>query len=324
MNYSQLGAEQQFSLEDPISKNDIQITPLGKLKVSTAVKLTGSLFEGGIFNSNIWSANSISGGITALNGNILTLSTSSISSNGRIFITYNKIARFLPGFTNEYITAIRISTLPTINNIRRWGIFDSNDGIFFQLSGTQFQCVTRKNAVDSAITSFNNSSFINDLNYHTYFIDYTAVYTYFYQDRNLIHILKNEQTSNTNTYNFKISYENLNINGLSSNIQLDTIGSTIVRYGESVLAPSYVNSISAETKILKYSAGTLHMISINKKGTGGATLSIWDSPSAGGKSIAIIDTTSVLGTLDYHLDFDNGLTFTTSSNNIGDVTIIYD
>jgi hypothetical protein len=320
-----LGIEQDVSIHDDNSGSNTQISPLGNLKIALPIRLTGGKFEGGVFNNNFWTATTSSGGTTALQNNVLVMSTSSISSNGRCFVTFNKKARALAAYSNDIMIGAKFGDTGVANNIRRLGLFNSTDGFFFELSGTTFSLVTRKGAIDTAITGFNgNVRPVVDTNFHYYRIEYLCYKLFFYQDGELIHKTTNCATTLTNTLDLKIAFENLNINSLSSAQTLQIISAGVIRSGEQSITPFYVNSISAETKTLKSTPGTLHEVVINRKGSGGAILSLWDSSSAGGQSIAVIDTTVNVGNLNYHLDFDNGLTYQTSSNNIGDVTIIYD
>jgi hypothetical protein len=87
---------------------------------------------------------------------------------------------------------------------------------------------------------------------------------------------------------------------------------------------SYVHLDANGTTTVKALAGTLQRVVINKKGSSGNTLTIYDNTAASGAVIAIIDPTSDAGCTDYGLRFDAGLTVVLAGGTAADITIIFE
>jgi hypothetical protein len=99
--------------------------------------------------------------------------------------------------------------------------------------------------------------------------------------------------------------------------------------------PQYAHIASNATFNLKYGAGNLHGIVLNKLATSSAnTLTIYDNTSATGTTIAVITNLQGSSTnnssqlpvfLDYMgLPFSTGLTIVSAGGTVGDYTIIYE
>lgn len=86
---------------------------------------------------------------------LLSVNSSSGSSVSR---TSNRYHYYLPGTGTLIIQTLGLSDSGRVGNIRRWGYFDQDNGLFFELSGSSFGVVTRKNGVDTKVSqlSFNN------------------------------------------------------------------------------------------------------------------------------------------------------------------------
>ncbi|MBU3161121.1 hypothetical protein KPL37_15465 [Clostridium frigoris] len=59
--------------------------------------------------------------------------------------------RYEPGYAGEAGVAVRIPTLPTGNQIARWGLFDSQNGAFFGATSTNIFVAIRRAGVDTVI-----------------------------------------------------------------------------------------------------------------------------------------------------------------------------
>ena len=59
--------------------------------------------------------------------------------------------RYEPGFAGEAGIGVRIPTLPTGNQVGRWGLFDSQNGAFFGVNSTNIFVAIRKGGVDTTI-----------------------------------------------------------------------------------------------------------------------------------------------------------------------------
>lgn len=78
---------------------------------------------------------------------------------------------------------------------------------------------------------------------------------------------------------------------------------------------THINTNAATT--VKTGRGQLTCVTINTKGTGGNTCTLAD----GSNTIAVIDTTSAIGTLLYDVPFYTNLVATTATGVAADITI---
>lgn len=312
-------------LHDNQTDTDFSIAPFGELKVADLVHLIGGSHEGSTIDAIRWSTTLANGGTITISGGVATLRTN-ITADASALLNSLKIGRFLNGAHNIYVAGIRLGDTGIANNIRRWGVFDDSNGLFFELAGTAIGIVIRKNGSDTRITSFNGiTAFVLDTNFHVYEIIYSAGSARFLQDRKLIHKYSNTSSAVCDKMGLKLGAENKNINGATDDIILDVRGSAIYRFGSQNPRPIFRRISTAETAVvLKIGPGTLQRVIINKKGLASATLTLYDGIDATGTIIAIIDTNDTAGGyLEYNGDFNIGLTFTSTSNP-GDITILFD
>lgn len=78
-----------------------------------------------------------------------TLTTS--GSNDSTILYSAERGRYISGIGAEVGIGIRIPNPPTGNQVYRWGMFDSNDGFFFQLNTSGLACVIRRNGSDNIV-----------------------------------------------------------------------------------------------------------------------------------------------------------------------------
>lgn len=85
---------------------------------------------------------------------------------------------------------------------------------------------------------------------------------------------------------------------------------------------SYNHISTATTTFVKAGPGVLHNVLINTKGTG-STITVYDSLSASGAVIAVIDSTTFLGELTFDCVCAIGITIVTTGAPAPDVTVTY-
>ncbi len=73
------------------------------------------------------------------------------------------------------------------------------------------------------------------------------------------------------------------------------------------------------TTNIKSGAGFLHRITVNNPGSSW-TITVYDSTSGSGTKLATI-TPSLVGSLEYDVEFTTGLTVVTSGTTAGDITV---
>lgn len=309
------------SIFDPTFSKATEISPVGGLHVSEDIRLVGSSFAYSSIDANVWTTSLSAGGTVTQGLGEATVATNT-TANGSAAIFSNKIARYVSGSPNFYHGVIRTSDVGTANNTRRWGAFTPTDGCFFQLSGTVFSLVLRKNSVDTVITSFNGSSFTYDTNVHTYDIHFTPTDVYFVVDDILVHKHHASTATWSGTLHLPVRIENTNAGGSTTSVSLFVRLSNVSRYSSTIPRPSFVRVFQAGTHLLKASPGSLRRFVICTPGTS-STFTVYDSLTASGTVIAQINTAGAPNSLAFDLDFSIGLTVVASSTP-GDCTIVFD
>ena len=116
-----------------------------------------------------------------------------------------------------------------------------------------------------------------------------------------------------------VKMENINSGGNTTDNGFQIFFASIQRLGESISAPAYKYISSNATTVCKYGAGTLQRVNnLNNAGT----ITIYDNTAGSGTLIAVIDAAKVLGSIEFNVPFNNGLTIVTATGAI--TTIIYE
>ena len=90
-----------------------------------------------------------------------------------------------------------------------------------------------------------------------------------------------------------------------------------------MIANNYAHIASNGNSTLSKAPCVLIGVTINSKGASANILTLYDGTSASAPVIAVIDTTSVLGTLDYDVQCLNGLYAVMGTGTAGDVTVAW-
>lgn len=86
---------------------------------------------------------------------------------------------------------------------------------------------------------------------------------------------------------------------------------------------SYSHIATAATTVVKGSAGNLHSITVNSKGTVASTITIFDNTAGSGTIIAVIDSLTLSGTFVFDVRFAAGLTIVTTGTVAPDLTVSF-
>lgn len=221
----------------------------------------------------------------------------STASGSRVIRTTNQYHPYIPGSANLYLMSLSMGDSGTTNNTRRWGAFDENDGVFFELDGTTLYVVLRSSTSGSVIdTRVAQSSWNGDkvdgtgLSAETLDITKLSIYWIDYQwlgsgrvrfgvfgpdgQRIICHILRNSNTSSVpymRTGTLPISTENLNT-GLASQgtliREVCTAAYTEANFDDFI----YDRSADMHVPFLSYSTGETPVAAIRAK------LSVTGSP----------------------------------------------
>lgn len=88
--------------------------------------------------------------------------------------------------------------------------------------------------------------------------------------------------------------------------------------------PTYKHIDANATTTLKNGPGALIRVTINTKGATGNTLTLYDNTSGSGPVIAVIDTTTGVGSINFdEANFDTGLTAVMANGTAADVTVVF-
>jgi hypothetical protein len=299
----------------------VENTPMDEMRVVEPFRLAGSTFIGNTIDSNFWTVTNTSGGTTTQSGCQSTLSTNT-SANGATVLQSVVRARYTGGSSNRFRGQIRLGDVGETNNVRRWGMFDGTDGAYFKLNGTVLSVNTMKGGIETSVvsTNWNGDIIIPTItNVNTYEIYITNAKVYYSINGNLVHTSSFLTTTWTNTTNLNVRIDNINSGDLSTNHNIEVRVATIYRLGKETTAPRYYYTSANDTYVLKYSAGILHKIDVLDNA---GTIYVYDNTAGSGKIISIIDSSKVVGTLFFDVEFSNGLTIVTALG--AKITVIYE
>ena len=320
----------EVKLKDSFSFNGFN-TQFGEQRVAEVTRLVGTQFIGATLDPNFWTATTAnSGTVTQANSEVLL--TSGTNSAGSAQLTSVRKARQIAGISNSYRAFVQLSDTGIASNTRRWGVGSGaslptiTDGAYFKLSGTTFGIATMKGGVETVVTSgsFNGASSTYSLSTNAllYEIFYAQSSVIFVINSVIIHTVSASVNTWSNLINLNIFMDNIN-SGNTTSVTLESRAASIRRYGKEDSNPQYsrISGVAA-TYVLKYGAGILHRLIFNN--TSGTSFIIYDNTAGSGTVIGIITTaTAALGTWQYDLPFNEGLTIVTTGNSL-DMTVIYE
>lgn len=211
------------------------VTTRGALKTAESQRLLGASFEGSSLDTANWTQTTALTGTVVINNTGFASVETGTNAAGSASVESNTTAEFLTGSVNHLIVAIRFNNTGVASNIRRLGVFDANNGLFFELNGTTFRIVSRKSGVDTAVA---NGSFVGsygatftlDTLFHTYEIYYSMGDAFFIIDKLLLHKLTASTTSFVAVTSLKNRYENSNT-GSTANNTMEIRGTSVSRLG---------------------------------------------------------------------------------------------
>ncbi len=207
------------------------ISPQGNMKTVVPTKLVGTTFSGTTLDTNFWNTTGSTGtggaGATLANG-LVTITTGT-TANGTGVLTSVRHGRYVAGASNYFRSIIALPAT-TGANIRRWGAYDSDNGFFFYDDFSDganhiLKLVCRKATSDTNTVSsgsFNGphgSTYILDINAHTYEIYIANRKIYFLIDDVLIHTFIATTSALSDTLTLPIRFESIN-SGNNTNVNI--------------------------------------------------------------------------------------------------------
>jgi hypothetical protein len=128
-------------------------TAFGRLRTANVYTLADIINRYDIDN-RIWATGSVNSAVVSHlpNESSISLSASTdAASSGHSMSLRNY--RYQSG-KGQFVEITSRCTTPSVNNIKRWGLFDSQDGLFFSTSGTDFGVVQRSSTAGSMAEFF--------------------------------------------------------------------------------------------------------------------------------------------------------------------------
>lgn len=307
------------------------LAPNGEVTAIPLFKMVGDSFGTSTLDTSLWTASIGTGGSAVTSAGEMVLSTGTTANNATsLMSTY--VARFAGLAPNKVRETVQFSDTGTANNVRRWGVYTSTDGAFFELNGTTFKCVTRKGGVDSPILNgaFNGqygSTFTVDTNAHFYEIIYQPRQVVFIADNQIIHTLNAAPTPWSSTLHLPIQFENNNSGGSTTNTALHVRVAVISRFGipEMQLVGAY-QAGTTTGHVLKIGPGNVRSIVLSGVAAG-SVITLYDNTAASG-TILFSTGSMPAGPLPQTLDlgmiaFNTGLTLVISTA-AANALVIYD
>ena len=298
------------------------MSPTGSLTVNDTVRLVGTNFDGTTKDTNFWTETVTGSGSVVQTGEIKLLTGTTANSTAR----YDSVrrARFVVGSALRFQGAFKFNdTVTETDNIRRCGAYDDDEGFFFELDGSTFSVGTRKEGVDTLISSgsFNGNYGTEwsplSTDYYKLDIEWSPLGAFYYVNNILLH--KSTGGHLTRKLTVPIRFENNNDNGNDTAVVMDCLGVVIMRQGQLETNPTYKHITTNTTTVCKEGAGDLHII-VNNDNLGTAV--VYDNNAASGTTIADIDMSKVLGSISFECPFNNGLTVVTAGG--AKATIVYE
>lgn len=287
----------------------------------------------GTFDTTLWTAAVVGTGTVGHTTGELDVGTG-VTANSTARATTPKLMRQMSGTTQYWISVVRLNNLGSANNVRRWGIYDDNDGFFFELNGTTFNVVSRKSGVDTAVPyascngpaveTFNPATDL--LNMNQFNIFFGGLSCRWQVNGRVLHSIGANAIQSPLTARLTLPFrlESNNSGGSIVNNRVFSRGISFHRVSPSSVAPRYLYTSAIGTTTVKSGAGTLHRIAFSPSGGSTTVVNVFDAIGAQTNPIGAISipTGTVTNFVDYGLEFDVGLTVTTTVNN--NLTVIYD
>ena len=178
---------------------------------------------------------------------------------------------YIPGIGREIVQTLAVGDAGKANNVRRWGLFDDDNGVFFELDGTTLYAVVRSNTTGTPVETkvaqanwtsdvldglggANNRSRVNlDVtNFNIYWIDYAWLGTGRVRfgiyapsgERLLCHTVENANTRSTvymTTGSLPIRWENTNTGVTAGNSSIKVACASVLDNAQQQV-PEYANT----------------------------------------------------------------------------------
>lgn len=309
--FKQLQLVDQYGFKSANTFNEEQ-------RVIEPTRIIGASFSSDTIDENFWThqtANGATVNASDVPGSVI-LNTGG-SMNGSASFGSIRKARHISSVSLRYRTQSQLNNTGVVGNIRRWGMFNTDNGAYFKLDGTTFKACTCYMGNESTVATLTTPT----VNLTSYEIYYGAGRVVFTINNVTVANLAASVTPWTSEMTLPINFENVNT-GIDTVCTLATRVAFVTAMGKGQTTPKFYHFTGgAGTVILKRGAGTIHRVIINS--SGGTSFGLYDNKVGdSSNSITTTDTIQPMS-IEYMCPFNNGLTLTTVGNGV-DVTIIYE
>lgn len=243
----QLGIDAAGSAKVTFQDGAPSLGAFGELQVGEAQIIKDYTFHYGLDSENFWDQTTGGGTLTWVANSGCVLFSTGTTSGDHVSRTSNFYHPYFPGVGNDIEMTIQVGDTGKANVRRRWGYFDDDDGLFFQLDGTALSLVKRSSTTGSVVEEVipqaawnidrvngtGRSGLILDVaKANIYFIDYQWLGAGRVRfgvilpngSKQIIHILENANDSNlpymrTATLPIRIEQENTGTAGSTSEMR---------------------------------------------------------------------------------------------------------
>lgn len=129
------------------------LTAYGSLKTESERQL--GVYESSLDSyDDLFSVLTVSGGTSVYDPvKSSTVLTTNTTNGSRVVRTTNRYHYYLPGSSNLARLSVALGDTGKAGNSRRWGVYDDNDGIYFELSGTTLDVKIRSSTSGSVVNT---------------------------------------------------------------------------------------------------------------------------------------------------------------------------
>lgn len=300
-------------------------TPNSELIVTDKIRVVGAIFNGTTLDTNFWTKYESTGTVTQVASELVL--TSGTANGHYAAIASVRRANWVTGTSMKFRTQMRIESSDNDITLRvgvGWGATmpTITDGAYFKIVGSTISVNTMANTSETSVASgsFNGTYSAPTLtNNNTFEILYTLGKVYFLINNVIIHTATFATTHWTsNTTNFHIGADVRNT-GDSSAVKYIFRMMNIARLGNYNTQPIGYYAGTNATTVLKYGGGILHRITITDNA---GTLIAYDNTAASGAVLCNLDASKTVGTMEFNIPFNNGLTIVTAST--PKMTVVYE
>jgi len=296
------------------------VTALGDRQVASRTLLVGFQATNPI-DTVQWTTTLTGTGAVTTSTGAFVLTTGATANSTALLQSLGR-SQLFAGTQNIGYFAIALPDTGTTNNERRWGCYDAGDGVFFSLLGTSLGFTIRINGTDTRSTAWNGTTPILDTQPHIWTIVWAQGGVALYQDGVFATSVIAANTVFVNPH-LKLTAENINTAGSTTNVSLPIVGQAIYRLGESADVGKFLNISANGTTVIKRGPGRLQGVNIGVAGAAGNLLTLFDNTAGSGTPIATINTTAI-NAFDYRdVNFNNGLTAVLATGTAANVTILF-